>query len=492
MHHPTPEAFREKARHANLIPVSREVLADLETPVSAFLKVARGDHSFLLESVEGGERLARYSFIGTEPLAVLTTRDRMVALHEGGETRTWSMADGEDPLTVLAERLSRYRFADDPTLPPFAGGAVGYLGYDTVRFFERLPNPPPDDRNLPDVVVAFSDSLLIFDHVKHRIRALCNARIEGDPDAAYASACRRVDELVDRLRGPLPNAATPLPPTDRRPTANMSRQQYEDAVRTAKAYIAAGDIIQVVLSRRIDAPLSVPPFTVYRALRSVNPSPYMFYFQAGDIHLVGSSPEILVTERKGKVTVRPLAGTVGRGATEEEDAALEAGLMADEKERAEHIMLVDLGRNDIGRVCEGGSVRVDELMTVERYSHVMHIVSNVVGNLAPGKDQFDVLRACFPAGTLSGAPKVRAMEIIDELEATRRGPYGGALGYFSYSGSMDTAIILRTMVVRGDTAYIQVGAGLVADSVPEAEYVETEKKAGALLRALELATEGLE
>jgi anthranilate synthase component 1 len=413
--------------------------------------------------------------------------------------------------------MAGLRFVKDDELPPFCGGAVGYLGYDTVRFFENLPNQTPDALDLPETYFVLTDTLLIFDHVRHKIRVLCNARINGTPEAAYHRAVSKIDRLVEQLRAPL-DLGCRVPPSSsssnetertrsesRTTTRTMDagpstlsvtplteQSAFEAAVERVKEYIVAGDCIQVVLSQRLAVAIHVPPFDLYRALRSVNPSPYMFFLQFEECQLVGSSPEILVTERDGLVTTRPIAGTVRRGRTAAEDEALVRQLLADPKERAEHVMLVDLHRNDIGRVCEYGSVVVDELMTTEKYSHVIHMVSNVVGRLRADRTAYDVLRAAFPAGTLSGAPKVRAMEIIEELEPFKRGPYGGAIGYFSFSGDMDTCITLRTIVVQGNTAFVQVGAGIVADSLPEREHQECMSKAGAMLRAIELAEAGLE
>jgi anthranilate synthase component 1 len=495
MHTPTQDEFITRSERGNLVPVYREVLADLETPVSAFLKVGGRPHSFLLESVAGGEHISRYSFIGGEPFMVFKSKGRDVEISRDGRTEHRRLADGEDPLHVLKELMDEFRYVPDPDLPPFCGGAVGYIGYDTVRFFERLPDTNPDDRNLPDCYFVFTDTLLIFDHVKHRIKVLCLARVGADPAAAYAEATAKIDQLVTRLQQPLPHPSPEAAPQSRNPmlraTEVPSREEHEAAVLRAKEYIAAGDIIQVVLSRRMAVEVSSSPFQIYRALRSINPSPYMFLLQFEDCQLIGASPEILVTERAGYVVTRPIAGTVRRGKTAAEDAELEAQLLADPKERAEHIMLVDLHRNDIGRVCEYGSVQVDQLMVTEKYSHVIHIVSNVVGRLRPDKDAYDLIRATFPAGTLSGAPKIRAMEIIEELEPVKRGPYGGCIGYFSFSGDMDTAITLRTIVMQGQTAYIQAGGGIVADSDPAAEYQETVNKAGALMRAIEFAEQGL-
>ncbi|MFN3651419.1 MAG: anthranilate synthase component I [Armatimonadota bacterium] len=494
MHTPSLEQFLTRCEQGNLVPVYREILADLETPVSAFLKIGGGANSFLLESVAGGEQIGRYSFIAGDPSMVVKTKGREVEIRREGRTETRTLADGEDPLHLLKELMRGFRFVADPELPPFCGGAVGFLSYDTVRFFERLPDLTPDDRGLPDTYFVFTDTLLIFDHVKHRIKVLCLARVGSDPRAAYAEAVEKIERLVAQLKQPLPHPETEPVPREEplEVTSIPSREEHEAAVLRAKEYIAAGDIIQVVLSRRMEAKVRATPFEVYRALRSVNPSPYMFFLQFEDCQLIGASPETLVTEREGSVVTRPIAGTIRRGKTLAEDAELEAELLANPKERAEHIMLVDLHRNDIGRVCEYGSVHVDQLMVTEKYSHVIHIVSNVVGRLRPEKDAYDLIRAAFPAGTLSGAPKIRAMQIIEELEPVKRGPYGGVIGYFSYNGNMDTAITLRTIVMQNGTAYIQAGGGIVADSDPEAEYQETVNKAGALLRAVELAERGLE
>jgi anthranilate synthase component 1 len=490
---PSLEQFVEKAREGNLIPVYREILADMETPVSAFRKLEGWGHAFLLESVEGGDRIGRYSFLGGNPFLVLKTKGRQVEIRTAEGTQTRDLADDEDPLSVLKEQLGAFRFVPDPDLPPFCGGAVGYIGYDTVRFFERLPDQTADDRELPDCYFVFTDTLLIFDRVRDRIRVLCNARVDGDPERAYRQAVARIESLIGGLRRPfssapgLPQELAPVPVT-----ATVDEAGYCAAVERAKEYIAAGDVIQVVLSQRLAAEVHCSPFDLYRALRSLNPSPYMYFLQFEDCQIVGASPEILVTERRGDVVTRPLAGTAPRGKTLAEDRELEARLLADPKERAEHVMLVDLHRNDIGRVCEYGSVEVDELLVTEKYSHVIHIVSNVIGKLRQDRDAFDLLRASFPAGTLSGAPKIRAMEIIDELEPVRRGPYGGAIGYFSFSGDMDTAITIRTIVVQGRTAYMQAGAGIVADSLPASEFQECMNKLGALRRAVELAEAGLE
>jgi anthranilate synthase component 1 len=490
-HRPTFSEFAALARDTNLVPVYRQLVGDTLTPVSAFCKIVEEGPAFLFESVVGGERLGRYSFLGSGPFLQLQAHDRNVTIDDRGTVRK---LEHPDPLGLLEETLATYRAPSLPGLPRFCGGAVGYAGYDTVRYVERLPHPPADDRGLPDLSFALYDRMVIFDHVNKTVLAVAHAHFDGaDRHAAYEAACRRVDELVERLqRGAAGLQLTDIDADRRSPVAlqyrsNFTRERYEAAVARAKEYIQAGDIFQVVLSRRLEAETRARPFDIYRALRVINPSPFMFYLDAGPVRLIGASPEIMVRVEGGLVTVRPLAGTRPRGATEVEDARLAAELQADPKERAEHIMLVDLGRNDVGRVARYGSVELTDVLSVERYSHVMHLCSNVTGQLVAGKTAFDALRSCLPAGTLSGAPKVRAMEIIDELEPHRRGPYGGAVGYADFSGNMDTCIALRTLVLKGQTAYIQAGAGIVADSVPAAEYAETMNKAMGLLRAVELA-----
>ena len=499
---PNLAQFHALALKGNLIPVYREILADRITPVSAYEKLVEGDPnrlSFLLESVEGGERIGRYSFLGADPSIVFRSKGRNALIIEGGEERGFTLTENEDPLTILKEILSRYNFVSTPDLPRFCGGAVGFLSYDVVRFFEELPDDNPDELGVDDALFLFTDTLLIFDHVRHRVKVLCNAHIEESSEAAveaaYKEAERKIEALLQRLRTPHPDAL--LQPEPRTPQKievvhKTPRAEYEAGVERCRQYILAGDAFQVVLSQRFEVEFTAPSFDLYRALRSVNPSPYMFYISLGERKLIGTSPEILVTVIDETVRVRPIAGSRPRGANLLEDATLERELLADEKERAEHIMLVDLGRNDIGRVCEYGTVSLDELMIVEKYSHIMHIVSNVTGKIAPENDMFDVLRACFPAGTVSGAPKVRAMQIIDEQEPTRRGFYAGSVGYFSYSGDMDMAITLRTMLVDGQKAYLQAGSGLVADSVPATEHQECLNKARALVTAIELAEQGLE
>ena len=472
---PTLEEVKRHGNNGNLVPVYREIVADLETPVSAFLKVNQGGYSFLLDSVEGGERMARYSFIGTDPYRVLTVR---------GEDKT-------DPLPLIEEELNKYKVVPVNGLPKFCGGAVGYLGYETVTRFEELPSPDRDPLGLPESLFMFVDSVLIFDHVSHKIKVLSHAHLDGDIEGAYQKAVDKIDKLVDRLTQPLQlgqqmNATIPLV-GESKLSSNFTKEEYEAAVEKIKQYITAGEAIQVVPSQRLSRPTKAAPFDIYRALRTINPSPYMFYFDFNDFFIIGASPEILVRVEDGKVTTRPLAGTRRRGKTPAEDDMLEQELRNDEKEKAEHIMLVDLGRNDIGRVSEPATVEVSDLMDVERYSHVMHLVTNVEGKLRHDMNSFDALRACFPAGTVSGAPKIRAMEIIAEVEPEKRGPYAGAAGYFSFSGNMDMAISIRTMVVTKGIAYTQAGGGIVYDSVPELEYEETMNKARALLNAIDQA-----
>ena len=472
MYYPTLEEVRRLKKYGNLVPVCRDIQADLETPVSAYLKIARGNYSFLLESVEGGERMARYSFIGTEPLLVLRTGDE----------------NPVDPLNLAEEELARLHPVSIAGLPRFHGGMVGYLSYEVARYFERLPCPGPDPQGLPESILMLADTLLVFDHVTHKIKVVSHAHLDGDVDKAYQEATRKIDDLVNRLEQPMPSEAPKNAPADKSEvSSNVTRAEFEAAVSRAKEYIYAGDIIQTVLSQRLARRTTADPFAIYRALRSINPSPYMYYLHLADFYIVGASPELLVRVEDGTVSTHPIAGTRHRGKDATEDQALEEELKHDEKERAEHIMLVDLGRNDIGRISEPGTVEATQLMDVERYSHVMHLVSHVQGRLRPGLSQFDALRACFPAGTVSGAPKIRAMEIITELEKEKRGPYAGAVGYFDFSGNLDTAITIRTIVIKNNVAYIQAGAGIVADSVPEREYRESLNKAQALLSAIDQA-----
>ena len=485
---PGTQEFDRRAREGNLVPVSCEVLADLETPISAYLRLRDLPHPFLLESVEGGAKMARYSFLGAQPRLTLRAFPAGVEITEGGATRR--VADA--PLAVARAVLRRYRPVVDPTLPRFYGGLVGYFGYDLIRTIEHLPHRPPDDRHLPVLGLALADTVMIFDHLRHRIRIVANADVEAGAERAYRGARARIEEWLERLRGPLPE---PLPPAglpSLRVRSNMTREQYLAAVERCKEYIYAGDAFQIVFSQRFATEIgALDPFAIYRALRMINPSPFMFFLEGGDATLVGASPELLVRLEGDLVEMRPIAGTRRRGLTDEEDRALAEELLADEKERAEHVMLVDLTRNDIGRIARYGTVRVSELMTVERYSHVMHIVSNVQGRIDPGRDAFDVLRAVFPHGTVSGAPKVRAMEILDELEPTARGPYAGAIGYVGFGGALDTCIGIRTLAIKDGVAYAQAGGGIVADSDPSFEYDETINKAKVLIRAIEMAGRGL-
>jgi anthranilate synthase component I len=490
MYFPSFDAFKAKASQGNLIPVYREIMADLETPVAAFLKLDRGDFSFLLESVEGGEKWGRYCFLGGEPSIIFQSKGSRVEITRNGCPE---VQEGVDPLEALKQLMGQYHPVEVEGLPRFFGGAVGYLTYDMVRFFERLPDQTVDDLNVPDSMFMITDTIVIFDHMLQKIKVVSNALVDGPPEKAYQEAIAKIDQLIARLCQPVPPQPTRQPPVGPLTlTSNFTKEAYTQVVERAKEYIRAGDIIQVVPSQRFEAPIGVYPFDIYRALRTVNPSPYMFYLKFRDLRLVGSSPEVNVRLEGSLIELRPLAGTRRRGRHAAEDAEIAAELMHDPKERAEHIMLVDLGRNDVGRVAKIGSVKVTELLQIEKYSHVMHLVSHVIGELAEGKDCYDVMRATFPQGTVSGAPKIRAMEIIEELEPTKRGPYAGAVGYFGYSGNMDTCIALRTMTVKGDTAYIQAGGGVVADSVPELEYEETLNKARALMRAIELAQAGIE
>ncbi len=494
------EQFHAVAARGALVPVCRELSADLETPVSVYLKLRGEGPSFLLESVEKAERVGRYSFLGFNPRRQIIARGREVTVLNNGQMETRTLQDGKDPLHVVASELERFQpvapmdeMAND--LPRFFGGAVGYLGYDLVRFFERLPEGTHDPLDLPDAHLLVTDTLIIFDHVRHRLLVVANAHVppESNLDTAYDDAIMRLDAVEAALQTPLPPPPTPPGQPGGEPTSNMTRQQYESAVREAKKYIAAGDIFQVVLSQRLSRPTQAEPFSIYRALRRLNPSPYMFFLDLGGdlpIRLIGSSPEVLVRLQERTAEVRPIAGTRPRGKNEAQDQVLETELLADPKERAEHVMLVDLGRNDLGRVCDFGTIQVPDLLTAERYSHVIHLVSRVTGRLRDGLNAYHLLRATFPAGTVSGAPKVRAMEIVEELEGLRRGPYAGAVGYFGFNGNMDTCITIRTILMKGEIAYLQAGAGIVADSVPAREWEETLHKARALGVAIEMAEQG--
>jgi anthranilate synthase component I len=490
---PSREEIHELFQQGDMVPVYRRLLADLETPVSVYLKLAQtGDVSFLLESVEGGEQVGRYSFLGVNPSGVVTFKDGQITRNKGGEVTTRALRPDEDPLDALKIELEGVKPVRLEGLRRLVGGAVGYIGYDIVRYFERLPETTTSDLDLPEMAFLLPDTLVIFDHAKHQLIIMANAHNTGDPDAAYQDAIRRIDQIVVALGKPLPEIPMPEKVLDEELQSNIPREKFEENVRIAKEYIAAGDAFQIVLSQRFTRKTTASPLMIYRAVRALNPSPYMFFLKFGDdFTLMGASPEMLVRLEDGVATTRPLAGTRKRGKNEAEDKALEAELLDDPKERAEHVMLVDLGRNDLGRVCEYGTVKVTDMMNIERYSHVMHIVSNVDGRVRDGVDAFDLFRATFPAGTLSGAPKVRAMEIIEELEDARRGPYGGAVGYFSFDGSMDTCITIRALIMRGDKVYIQAGAGIVADSDPATEYEETVNKARALAVAVHYAEQGL-
>jgi anthranilate synthase component 1 len=488
-----------------LVPLYRDVLADTETPVSAYCKAARGPYTFLLESVEGGERMARYSFIGIDPYLVMIQGEQEATLRylrptpaarEPGRP-TVIQVSSYDPLQLIQAELERYRLLPPPrqtaeALPRFYGGAVGYLAYEVAARFERLPVPDVDELGLPLAVFSFTETVLAFDHLKHRLRVITHLHLDApDVEAEYHRCQQVLTDVEQRLQQELrlPEEPTAVYCGEAPITSSVTRAQYEEMVRKAKEYIVAGDVFQVVPSQRLRRPVNAAPFTVYRALRTINPSPYMFYLDLEDFQIVGASPELLVRVEEGEVTIHPIAGTRPRGGDPESDRRLAEELLHDPKERAEHVMLVDLGRNDVGRVSLPGSVRVSQFMEIERYSHVMHLVSNVVGRLRPDLSPFDALRAGFPAGTVTGAPKIRAMEIISELEGRRRGVYAGAVGYFAHSGNLDTAIALRTLIMKNGHAYIQAGGGVVADSDPAAEYQESMNKARALLRALEMAEE---
>ncbi len=488
-HLPDFETFRQQAAGYNLVPVYRQLTSDSLSPVEAYRRLDKGAYAFLFESVIGGERIGRYSFLGTNPFLVLQASGTQVRLTDTNGTREETLAD---PLAKLAELLQEYRLAPHPQLPRFCGGAVGYAGYDVVRYSENLPHAPQDDRRIPDLLFGFYDQMVIFDHIRKTVLVVVLARVDRQElREAWEEAVARVDEICWQLSlnpHPIPPEDIRLDQADLPPwTSNFPPGSYQEAVEKCREYIKAGDIFQVVLSQRLQLETTASALAIYRALRVVNPSPFMFLVDTPEVELVGSSPEIMTRVENGLVTVRPLAGTRPRGNTEEEDQRLEAELLSDPKERAEHVMLVDLARNDVGRVAEYNSVEIKDVMVVERYSHVMHITSNVTGQLRPGLTALDALRAALPAGTVSGAPKVRAMEIIDEFEKHRRGPYAGAVGYIDFTGDMDTCIALRTLVKQGNTAYVQAGAGLVADSVPELEYQETLNKARGLIKAISIA-----
>lgn len=500
MIHPDRESFKSFLSEGNLIPVYKEILADTDTPVSAAMKLG-GTPSFLLESVVGGEKWARYSFLGSRPSRVIKSRgNKIEIIDDATETKIF---ETEDPLEFIKREILQYKPVSVLGLPRFYGGLVGYIGYDMVRYFESIPDEHRPGLELPDMFFMVSDTVVIFDNLKGKIKVVSNTHVKNkSPEDAYREAEEKIEDIIERLRQSEMRSQKNRSMFDiQRSTKDfehlgygssfVTKESFENAVLRGKDYIMSGDIVQVVLSQRFERETYVNPFDIYRALRVINPSPYMYYIDTGDAKLVGSSPEILVRLEGRKVILRPIAGTRKRGETEEEDSVLEEELKKDPKEIAEHIMLVDLGRNDVGRVAEIGSVKVTELMNVEKYSHVMHLVSNVEGTLKDGLDAFDVLRACFPAGTVTGAPKVRAMEIIEELEPMRRGPYAGAVGYLSYSGNMDTCITIRTLVIKDNKVYVQAGAGIVADSVPDREYIETVNKAMGMMRAVDMAEKEL-
>lgn len=493
MYSPEAKEVLRLAKTYNLIPVVRHLLADTETPIRVFQHFYDEQRAFLLESVEGGVKWARYSFIGTDPFLMLEAKN--------GETRV-NGPDGtavsrERPVDVLKAYLRQYRSPSLPDLPRFTGGAVGFFGYDLLQYYEKLPAHRNDDLQLHDIKFMFCDQVIAFDHVKQQLKVIANVHVpkngtDAEILAAYEATCAKIEETIERLKRPLPTfsmSQSPIPDDVDlgEIRSNMSQEQYVGMVEQAKEYIRSGDIFQVVLSQRFEIETDVSPLHVYRILRTLNPSPYMYLLKMDDAVIVGTSPELLVRVEDDKVDTRPIAGTRPRGRTPEEDLALEKELLADEKERAEHLMLVDLGRNDLGRVCEFGTVKCDTFMQIERYSHVMHIVSNVTGRMAKDKDFFDAFISCLPAGTVSGAPKLRAMEIIAELENEARGTYAGAIGYLGFSGNLDTCITIRTIVFKGGKAYVQAGAGIVWDSVPENEYQETVNKAKAMLKAIRIA-----
>lgn len=481
MYYPTLEETLNLSSEGNLIPISRDVDADLETPVSAYLKVANMPYSFLLESVEGGEHIARYSFIGTEPERVITTG--------------MDYPDGEiDPLIRIQDVFAEYKLIDTGNLPKFSGGVVGYLSYEVSKYFENIPAPTVDALKLPESILMLVKTFLIFDHVAHKIQVVSHADLSDGVEVGYEQAVSRIDAIVNKLNKPLdPVSIKKTSGFTKGPTlSNMKPDYHKFMVEKCKEHVVAGEVIQTVVSQRFSRQTSADAFHIYRSLRAVNPSPYMYFLDLGDFQIVGASPEMLVRVQNGLVTTHPIAGTRPRASDEDEDKRLELELKSDEKERAEHIMLLDLGRNDLGRVCKPGTVSVKQIMEIERYSHVMHLVSHVEGELDEGRTNYDAFRACFPAGTVSGAPKIRAMELIADLEVDKRGPYAGAVGYFDFAGNMDTAIAIRTLVIKDGIAYAQAGGGIVYDSKPEVEYDETVHKSGALMRAIDKAEDNLE
>ncbi|MDD5347223.1 MAG: anthranilate synthase component I [Candidatus Omnitrophica bacterium] len=494
MVYPSLQEFKKLARSANVIPVYKEISADLDTPVSSFLKLARDDYAFLLESVEGQEKMARYSFLGSNPSFVFRSKGSSIEIIDRLRKTSRNFTTASDPLRELQNLMRDFRPAHIKGLPRFYGGFVGYMGYDTVRFFEDIPDKNFDGLDLADTVFMLTDTILVFDHINHTIKIVSNCVLPCEAagrisiarqERVYRAAVKKIQAIERAFDRPIPRRRTEARnKAEIKLSSNFDKSGFCGIVNKAKDYIRCGDIIQVVLSQRFKAKLTKSAFDVYRSLRSLNPSPYMFFLKVKETTLIGSSPELLVRCEEGAVQTRPIAGTRRRGSNEQEDKKLERDLLSSVKEKAEHLMLVDLGRNDVGRVCAVGTVKVNNFMSVERYSHVMHLVSDVVGRLDRKYTAYDALRACFPAGTVSGSPKVRAMEIIDELENVRRGPYAGCVGYVSFSGNIDTCITIRTICVKGAEAYIQAGAGIVADSNPEKEYQETINKAKALFEAL--------
>jgi anthranilate synthase component 1 len=490
LYYPDYKTFKQLSKKGNLIPVFREILADFETPVSAFCKIDKSDYGFLLESIEGQEKIGRYTFLGSNPSIVIKTKGNNVELIKGRKKEKYSV---KNPLDEIKRFFKQYKFVKTKGLPRFCGGLVGYLGYDMVRFIEDLPDTSKDTLKLPDSTLMLTDTILIFDHVNRTLKVISNAHIEAkNTKKAYDLALKKIESIIKDLNKPHPEFKKPktsskIKRTQQPFNSNFSQKDFQKAVKKAKEYIKGGDIIQAVLSQRFKTKIKTDPFNIYRTLRYINPSPYMYYLKFKDVKLIGSSPEIMVRLEDRKVEVRPIAGTRPRGKTPAEDERLTKDLLKDPKEIAEHIMLVDLGRNDIGRVCNFGSVAVPELMTIEKYSHVSHMVSDCIGKLKKNRDMFDVIKGTFPAGTVSGAPKVRSMEIIEELEKEKRGPYAGSVAYFSFSGNLDSCITIRTIVVKGKNAYIQAGAGIVADSNPKKEYIETLNKSKGMQKAIDLA-----
>ncbi|MCF6150222.1 MAG: anthranilate synthase component I [Candidatus Kuenenia sp.] len=488
-YYPTKEVFKKLALNGNIVPVYRQLFADTLTPVSAFQKISDTKHAFLLESAAGGEKISRYSLLGADPFFEFIAKGNEVEIRraKGKNEKMHS----SDPLSVLEREIQKLRPVKIKDLPEFFCCAVGYIGYDAIRYYENLPDIPKDDLVLADIRILFYDTVIVFDHLTKTIKIVCSVNTDdNDLEVLYIDAVKKIERVIDRIRTPVLSLSDDIvsEKETRRPfCSNFEKKDFLAAVERCKEYIRAGDIFQVVISQRFHTKTEAEPFNIYRVLRVINPSPYMFYLKMDDLYLIGSSPEVMVKVNGEKVTVRPIAGTRKRGLSDDEDEKLASELIADPKERAEHIMLLDLGRNDVGRVSRYNSVRIEEKMVIEKYSHVMHITSSICGELEENKSAFDALKTCLPAGTLSGAPKIRAMQIIDELERTKRGPYGGAVGYFDFFGNINTCITIRTILLKNKNAYIQAGAGIVADSIPEREFDETVNKAKGMMRAIEIA-----